>query len=186
MKHLIDTYRSYPPTKECWLDGRYIDSVLDGYSGYARKYMTIDIAKDETADVDGPRKFDLDSDHIELVRIRITIDVDDEILRHSNLLIIDNKRREVYRFEPMMDHHYNDILDEVIKRYAKDIVPQYQYMEMSQHPETYENTCAHQGLCVAYVIMVGVLFALDMTENVTFTDDGIKRFVSAVKDQYRV
>jgi hypothetical protein len=186
MKHLIESYRSYEPTKECWLDGRYVDAVLDNYSGYARKHLTIDIAKDETADVDGPTSFDLNPDHVELVRIRIAIDSNGDILRHSNLLIIDSKHREVYRFEPMMDHHYNDILDEVIRRYAKDVIPQYEYMEMSQHPETNENTCAHEGLCVAYVIMVGVLFALGMTENVVFTNDDIRRFVSAVKDQYNV
>jgi len=200
MEELYETYHRYDPSERCWLDGRYFEAVFADYPGFTEQPLTINL--DGKGSISGPREFDLNPRYVTLVRVKIRGSDDPSLpsVKHSNLLIVDSGKREIYRFEPMLEHHYHDEIHELLKSYMSKILPNYKFVELSNHPQTFDEACADQGMCVAYVIKVGVLFALGVEGRDGYDSKGnspsnspresnhvdIKRFASAVEHLFSV
>ena len=70
------------------------------------------------------------------------------VARHSNLLIIDNARRRIQRFEPLDDNDFDPLINAELMRILALQFPGYEYKELSVHPQK-DNSI---GLCVGYII----------------------------------
>src|SRR5579883_2004270 len=103
----LNDYENYPPSKSCYLDGRYFNLVLGKYPGLLPNPLEIKI-KDATK-IDekiesikaymGINKFN--KKYPGLLRLRIIFSNAGRKSLHSNLLIIDFKNNTIYRFEPL-------------------------------------------------------------------------------------
>jgi len=163
MEILIKTYGKYSPSKNCFLDGRYFNKVLDGYSGLVLKPLVVHIKlgnKDKTTleGYEWERSFAIDTDQTpiplrlkkddpELIRVIIEAERTDpnhqhrdpmkpKKTRHSNLIIIDSFAKKIMRFEPLVSHKYKNILNEFLERYFMRYLPDYEYMEIDLHPQS--------------------------------------------------
>ena len=192
MKVLFETYHKYEPSKRCWLDGDYFNVVFREYQGLITEPLIIEIfPKGDT--FEGPKDLNIAKSWkrgvhgLIRVKIRIKESGSKNIMRHSNLLVIDQDRREALRFEPMLEHVYHDEINEVMKKYVEEFLPGYTFVEIENHPQTYDTTCEDKGMCVAYVIKAALMFAMNVDdhsdEEMTAEEslDDIKRFASAVE-----
>jgi len=205
LKELLSSYQKFEPLEGCHLHGEYFDIVLDQYQGlieeplvvHSENYeVDVNTSKNkrsphyEAVDVD---EFDI---HIEfnqddftvdkkyLVLIRMVIKTGDHN-KHNNLLIIDSEQKAVYRFDPYVgDEKYNKLTMKVndgLKDFFMDLLPEYKYSELSFHPQTRTQPC---DICLAYVIKVAVLLVLDLdiVSNFGSKDhNDILRFANAVE-----
>lgn len=188
MEQLLENYSQYTPSGRCYLDGRYFNEVLKGYTGLVTKPLRVIISINKKVEkkedsYEWEQEFSINTDGTaiplklksgdpELVRVIIQIDrkyqsqKDSRPLksRHSNLMIIDADAKRVMRFEPLKSHKYKNILNEFFERYFKIFLPDYEYMEIDLHPQSIREDdveCKDKGMCVAYVTKLAVLVALD-------------------------
>lgn len=163
MEKLIKSYEEYDPSAKCFLDGRYFNKVLRGYSGLVSRPLIIHIKLDNKSKTDQEgyeweRTFKIDADQTpvplrlsqddpELIRVIIEVERTDPThkhkdpekpkkTRHSNLIIIDSFSKKIMRFEPLIEHKYKNILNEFMERYFKRYLPDYEYMEIDLHPQS--------------------------------------------------
>lgn len=171
MEELYETYHRYDPSDRCWLDGQYFKAVFADYPGFTNDPLIINL--DGRGSISGPTHFDLNPRYVTLVRVKIRGNGDGgrnqkngdssnspNTIKHSNLIIIDSSKREIYRFEPMLEHRYYNEIHNLLKSHMAKVLPDYRFVELSNHPQTYDEACSDQGMCVAYTIKAGVLFAL--------------------------
>lgn len=72
---------------------------------------------------------------------------------HSNLIYIDTKKKEVVRFEPLFDEYYTDPINTMMAKYFKDLLPQYSFRMLKEHPQLPStDSCPSKGMCAAYVL----------------------------------
>lgn len=188
MEELYNTYHSYEPSDRCWLDGTYFNPVFDEYHGLVTEPLIVELTPKGNL-VTGPKHFNIPENVFGLIRVKIRISRlgKDSIMRHSNLVILDQKEKEVLRFEPLLDHEYNDKINDELEKYFKRFLPEYTYVEIDNHPQKYDEMCPDKGMCVAYVIKAALMFAMNtvyMEEEEMSTEeslDDIKRFAAAVE-----
>src|SRR5258706_8268373 len=125
LDRLLDSYKTYSPSKRCYLDARYFNAVLDGYAGLVNEPIVIHITEDEAykdakgewrqkffvQEMSKPLRVNLSDDNPDLIRVVVELEHIAEgkatqVSRHSNLLIVTsrpnkNGQKVVYRFEPM-------------------------------------------------------------------------------------
>lgn len=162
LRNLIQTYPRFQPSDKCYLSSKYIRDVLPDI-------QSLELIVHEN---DNEWRGDVRSEN-SLVHLRISYNGD----KHANLLIIEGDK--VYRFEPLSDDRIPPGLDDVINDAISDFFPHHRLFVLNAHPQQH---CENKGMCVAYVIKVGVLYLLD--EEIDFgpdAEDDIKRFASAVE-----
>lgn len=213
MEQLLESYSKYKPSDRCYLDGRYFNKVLNGYSGLVSKPLNVIISINKKVEssresYEWEQEFSIDTDgkaipiklntnEPELVRVIIEINRKyqkrDQPMksRHSNLIIIDAHGKRVMRFEPLKSHKYKNILNEFFERYFKKFLPDYEYMEIDLHPQIIKEDdveCKNKGMCVAYVTKLAVIVALDkepdFSNNSDEAEKNIKKFSAAIEDQF--
>ncbi len=191
MQKLFDTYHSYEPSQRCWLDGDYFNVVFEEYDGLIHEPITVEITS-KGNNVSGPEEFDLPPNAFGLVRVKIVIkDKSDSkttrVIRHSNLLVIDQDRKEALRFEPMFENRYDRIINTELEKYVHEFLPEYTFVEIENHPQKFDRMCEDKGMCVAYVIKAALMYVMgvaDLSDDEDSTEeslDDIKRFASAVE-----
>jgi hypothetical protein len=199
LSKLEDTFRSYPPSTRCWLDGDYIWTVLKEHSGTLKEPILINIDP-EHGHVTGPLfRLDQVRDKKSPLLIRVKIDImteDGSRFKHSNLVAIyldnggskSNQESQAVRFEPVEEHEYTDEINQLLSRYvaklSTSIGINLSYSELPEHPQpNVDGECPNQGMCVAYVVKAGVDLALGR-EVESLSSQDIKRFASAVENLY--
>jgi hypothetical protein len=207
MEELLDTYKDYDPSDRCYLDGRYFNEVLANYEGLVRTPLVIHIQEHprrehkvfkhhqhfEIHEKSGPEHLHLKANIPELVRVIIEVDrfkededgdVVEHVIRHSSLLIFDAMEKKVYRFDPMKNYKYHDIIGEYLQAYVDHHTDDYDFEEFDHHPEHVDKKCKDKGMCVAFVIKAAVMYALGDDLHFSKDTDDIKRFAAAVEDLY--
>lgn len=102
------------------------------------------------------------------------------ISRHSNLLIFDNNRKQINRFEPLDDNGYSFYINQKLESDFRYVLPQHTYQEIDFHPQPKENL----GLCVGYVIKLAYFYVMGF--QATFTGEGdIVRFSLYIEKLYK-
>lgn len=211
METLLKTYRDYKPSERCYLDARAITTVLSEFPGFLPEVVKIHLH--EFAEVDEDDEHVRQEFHatlksktiqfgseVDMLRVVIKVKTHETTTReephirvkattkHSNLLIVDHTRKEIYRFEPLMSFKFNDIVNDVLVSALEDVLPDYAFIELDNHPQQLDSKkCKGRGMCVAYVLKAGVQYALG--QEISFpadSDDDINRFASAVEALYPI
>lgn len=193
MEKLYKTYHLYEPSDRCWLNGNYFNPVFNEYNGLITEPLIVELTPEGNL-VTGPKDFNIPENVFGLLRVKIRIikSQKDSIMRHSNLIILDQKTKEVLRFEPLLEHLYYNKINEELEKYFKRFLPEYKYVEINNHPQIYDETCPNKGMCVAYVIKAALMFAMNtvyLEEEEMSTEeslDDIKRFAAAVEDIFNL
>lgn len=194
IRRLDEKYLSYEPSERCWLDGKYIWSVLGAYQGMVQDPIEITLSEHK-ANISGPLctycMSKLDPKIVKyplLLRVKLDIRPPKHIfsdhMRHSNLLILDFDKGEALRFEPIDDHDFTDVVDSLLEKYVEKIAPSLRYRLLEIHPQPEEDEdCPSKGMCVAYVVKAGIDVVMGREiQNISLED--IKRFSAAVEDIY--
>ena len=100
--------------------------------------------------------------------------------RHSNLLIIDNNRKTISRFEPVTDNDLDSIINQKLMEVLNPSFASYIYKELDVHPQHRDRNI---GLCVAYVIKYVLFHSAEGTVSFEGNYD-IHLFADAVKRSY--
>lgn len=102
--------------------------------------------------------------------------------RHSNLLIIDNNRKTISRFEPIIDNDLDSIINQKLMEVLNPSFASYTYKELDVHPQHRDRNI---GLCVAYVIKFVLFHSAEGTVSFEGNYD-IHLFADAVKRAHGV
>lgn len=196
-------------SQKCFLDARYFNNILtkEVYEGVVQEPMYIAIKEGNfTSDPnDGDRRefeagFSFNEDafknskgDIRLIRVIIEIGSEGKqsVSRHSNLIWIDTKRFNIYRFEPMHEHPYINVITEILSDYFEMKLPEYDFYLYEEFPQkTSSMKCPGQGWCSAFILMKA--FMILTGKNMSFpedTDEAEKlamKFAYAVEYQYGI
>ena len=100
--------------------------------------------------------------------------------RHSNLLIIDYQKKNIFRFEPYGKNADDEIINNIIKQYLNTYMP-FELFMISNPPLITQNPdCKHSVFGVTYVIK----FAYDYVNNNKFDSDNILSFANKIETFY--
>ena len=211
MQDLLATYQDYEPSDKCYLDARFIGTVLREYPGFHHEPVKVHVHEFKAEDYDEEhvkqqfhakvvaKRIDLslDEEVPELLRVIIKIkrkddphDITPTRSKHSNLVIIDHRAKAIYRFEPLFSFKFNDVVNDALELFFATALEGYTFTELDNHPQRLETArCKGKGMCVAYVIKAAVQFALG--QEIDFVapgtpagNDDINRFASAVEALY--
>lgn len=189
-----------------YLDGRYFHLVLRDIPGVIQQPLILRVSHKGASIVSGPR---IDpSQGIQYLRLIIefveNVDAPQDqgrvmtrassamqlptvtsqgkvVSRHSNLLIIDNPRKRIQRFEPLDDNAADGLINQELMRALNPTFAGYDYRELSIHPQKDDLI----GLCVAYVIKFAYFHHHEGA--VSFEGDyDIAQFGKAIVKQYGV
>ena len=181
----LDNYKSYPPTKSCYLDGRYFNKVFDKYPGLIREPLNITIMRDqETGQIrytDQMKQTLINNQYPGLLRVVINTPES----RHSNLVIIDYQGAKLYRYEPngTSSPYYNEI-NRIIEQYMVMYIDFDMYNIDAPAMNQKNPACIEKGIkngfCVAYVIKYGY----DYLNGRQYDPSDILRFSSIIEHVY--
>lgn len=184
----------------CALDGRYFWKVLKPYIGLVPSeiYIRINDIPETITDV-APIAWDHEEvDKIEtdkryrLVKIIIDVDKDPASNKgsvHSNLLYIDTVAKEVVRFEPLADFPYTEAVNDRLREFFSQFLPNFRYRVRADHPQlSSTEKCPTKGMCAAYVLKAAMLLVNGMPSlmNGSYVDEEKKilRFAAAIQEEY--
>lgn len=180
----LQNYKYYPPTKSCYLDGRYFNKVFEKYPGLISKPLNISVVvnPDNKIEYTNHMKQGIINDQYPGL-LRVIINAKGS--RHSNLLILDYSHKKIYRYDPNGTsspyyHHINQIIKNYLGMYFDfDIID---INEPVSDPGN--QICREQGIkngfCVAYVIK----FAHDWLNQKKYDPSDILQFAGTVEYLY--
>lgn len=210
-------YREFDRVSDdCALDGRYFWKVLAPYSGLIKSDMYIRINDlnmgDRVSNAMGGDSHKNGHDEIvispiafdypELVSnmcaslkiIKLIVDISDDPSDnngsvHSNLIVVDDDKKMIYRFEPMYEIRYTDRINKVLEDYFKGLLPEYKFEMLQEHPQLpITETCPRKGMCAAYTLKRAMMFILDIDQALNRDpareEELILRFAEAIKEEY--
>lgn len=132
-----------------------------------------------------------------LIKLLIDISDDPDAVRgtiHSNLIIIDTKRKMVKRFEPLFDPRYTFPIDRELEAFFAKNLPEYSYHMCDYHPQkAVSQICPSQGMCAAFVLKKAMCvvtgqrarkFKSRTTDDMDQEEDKILRFADAIETEY--
>ena len=166
------------------LDGRYFVKVLSNerYPSLVTTPLTISVDPLKMkVNSNSSAKINIVSDNLYPSLLRLILVLDngsEEISKHSNLLILNNKNNTILRFDPM-DHPYQDI----INKHIKFLFPGYTFIMDPRHPQHKDSI---DNYCVAYVIKyayyyinkIPIEFDESHRDDIICSDDDIEQFCS--------
>ena len=162
-----------------YLDGRYFNIVLK-HPSVLFEPIIIKINDTYAIAKNYPLLINFTRNPIIYCRIIIEVEIENKLVgRHSNLLIVDNINKIMYRFEPTMNVIYNDVINSVLMDLFKSYVG-YKYQELPLHPQNHDK---FNGYCVAYVIMYAYFSIVGYSVNINNIGD-IILFSKAIKKLY--
>lgn len=214
LNKLYLSYKSYKPSDRCYLNGKFFNKVFAEYEGLVYDPIALQIDQDGNllpsksvgnvvgSVIESPSRFNHNLEHADLIRIKIVINNggdDNNTQRHSNCVIVDHAHKEIYRFEPMISHNYETIINNTLRDYFDSVgFHDYEYMELNIHPQVYDELCPDKGMCVAYVIKFATLYILNQDFETILAlgssnngrqrnserESDIKQFSSAIEKLY--
>ena len=179
----LANYKYYPPTKSCYLDGRYFNKVFEKYPGLLSKPLNITlINKDGKIEhTEHMKQVQINTQYPGLLRVIINT----KGSRHSNLLILDYTNHKVYRYDPhgTSSPYYREI-NQIIKNYLS-MYFDFEIVDINVPVTDPGNpVCIDAGIkngfCVAYVTK----FAHDWLNQKQYDPSDILRFAGTVEYLY--
>lgn len=203
LQQLLDNYPTSKPSKSDYLDARYFNAMFQGYGGFVEQPLVLRMTLQKRMSDEKEWKMPFDIRQMPEVPIHVHLsDETPDILRlvieiekrgrkklksrHSNLLIFDPAEKRVYRFEPMMNPEYSEVVDDFLRKYLAKNAPEYKLVHAKIHPQMMmEQYCPDRGFCAAYMMKFAAMYVLGM--EVSFSKDplDILRFAHAVKMMYK-
>jgi len=180
-------YSHFPETDSCYLDGRYFNIVLGRmYEGVVRKPLKVKI----TRGLDGSFEYASVSMKHSVIRedtpniIRVIIEATK--IRHSALLIVNIKERNVWFWNPK-SYHGESELDKLIvdriRNYISHSLGRINFIVVD-HPVPVVNSpqgCSVSGYCNAFVIK----YASDWIEGKKIDLSHIRRYTYMIESHYK-
>jgi len=195
---LLNTYKNYPTTKSCYLDGKYFNRVFARYPGLIQEPLNITIVKRRSyknletyLELETYESFEY-SGHMNYTSIDqnlpglLRVIINTPSGRHSNLLIINYESGTVYRYEPDTTNNlYHDSINKLILEYLGSYLNVDKIYDIpSPVVNNYNPKCTSNqiksGFCVAYVIK----YAYDYLNGREYDPSDILKFSSAVETIY--
>jgi hypothetical protein len=183
---ILDNYESYPPTKSCYLDGRYVDLVLKDVEEFSRHPIKIKIIQDKDGkvieNVIKSKMIEI-KEGMNIIRVIIKstytihsallwLNTDNMVaiftnIVHSKEQIIENLKQTVYR---LIEEYIN-----VFGNWDFDVD------EIKTPKLNINDSCTASGFCNAYVIKQ----VLDYANNAVYDPNvDILRFAAAIEANY--
>lgn len=201
LKNFFSKYKNHERMSgDCALDGRYFWKVLQPYPGLIRSELYIRVN-----DFGNDLKISPPAwDHRELFEntslgpyriVKILIDIGQDPMDnagsvHSNLLYFDVEKKNIVRFEPMLENRYSYLINDVLRAYFAGLLPSFSYEMRKDHPQlpTTEK-CPRKGFCAAYTLKAAMLVITGkenhrMDGNREVEEEKIMTFASAIQEEY--
>lgn len=180
----MDTdYKKYPPTKSCYLDGRYFNKVFKNYPGLITRPLNITVVPngDKLEYTNHMKQVIFNQNYPGLLRVIINSPKS----RHSNLLILDYNNNKIYRYDPngTSSPYYNKI-NQIIKKYL-GMYFDFEIVDVNVPViDPGNQVCSDKGIkngfCVAYVIK----FAQDWLSQKQYDPSHILSFANFIETTY--
>lgn len=177
----LDNYKSYQPTKSCYLDGRYFNMVFRKYPGLIKEPLNIIFYQegDGIKHTEYMKDTPIDNRYPGILRVIINTPTN----RHSNLVIINYQEGKIYRFEPLGSKApFFKEVNKIIERYLSMYMDFELFILEDQVYDEKNPLCENDdgGFCVAYVIK----YAYDYLNGRLFDPSDILRFAANIQDYY--
>lgn len=133
-------YKKYPETKNCYLDGKYFNTIFQDYPGLIEEPLVLSF-QDKGFEM-GMRQCNVNTECEGLLRTVI----ETPSARHSTLCILDYQNNMAYWFNPFISE-YDDMFQRLISKYLDTQV--IRVPEVAPNVKSYG--CDMSGFCNAYV-----------------------------------
>jgi hypothetical protein len=179
-----EKYKDYDQQSDkCYLDGRYFFKTLFPFDGlcFDEFYMQVHHGvpvevdtgcKGRTLDVNisfDPEMLQLAEGPLRLVKMIIagtTETNENKGTLHCNLLYFDYNRKEIVRFEPILDEQYTPYINKKLKEYFNEEMPDFTFRMMNCHPQLMRSDrCPSRGMCMAYVLKLAMILATNTDDD---------------------
>jgi hypothetical protein len=196
----LEKYTQYPPTKHCYLDGRYFNLVLrDICPGLIEHPLKITLGHHnnvigKVSDTSPKKNVILSNIEMEFVLLSekylnfIRVIVQSDKMRHSLLLLIDVPNKTAFLWNAVTldgdDRYYKHVQQEIRKHIKERFEGEYELISMEVTvPDVSPPECKGipGGYCNAYVLKK----AIDEQKGHKFDGNHILRFVHAVEHNYK-
>ena len=166
----------------CYLDGRYFDSVMNGYDGYLENCMYINV--NDIGCYAEMEYCHLNEEHINFSRIVVKGNNN----QHSMLLMIDQQYKEIGVYDPSRSHNntLHNLCMEMIEHYFSRMISNGYILIDVETPEP-ENEdlswCDVSGVCNALVLK----YAYNIMNGEEFTWEDVKNiryFMNEIETNY--
>jgi hypothetical protein len=187
---------------DCALDGRFFWKVLAPIQGVIKSevYIRINDLGDSEGDIKvSPVAFDypellMNKNMVKAHIMKLIVDIsgdptDNSGSVHSNLIVVDDIAKTVVRFEPMYEERYTVAINFALKEYFKEILPDYTYDMLDEHPQLpTTKTCPRKGMCAAYTLKKAMMILTNndrpLNRDPDLEEQLILRFAEAIKAEY--
>jgi len=218
MERLLEFWDNYAghqgQSDKCYLDGNYFWKVLEPFEGLVKGELTINVHHGQVVQLDSgcigrpidtevsfdPDWFNDAQGPLKLIKMLVVGSTDeDQTLGtvHSNLLIVDEDKLEIIRFEPLFDEHYSHFINDKLKEYFSEIAPEFSYRMLDCHPQVVPGQhCSSRGMASAYVLKLAMVLITDLENGLPIEDacpfthdpaeeeDRIRTFADAIETEY--
>lgn len=188
MKNIYD----FEESKSCYLDGRYINIVLNNYPGLIREniYLTF---KDEYNWYIDLKSFVYTTDHPSVIRVIVS----GENIRHSILVIIDHRKQKLIIYDPSGYSNYSKWACSKIKEFITSFL-KISKTKIIKGPKIQNKNidgCEKVGVCNAMILKYAIKYINAYIEhkelkekNILRDEDArsIRRFMSYIEMEYKL
>lgn len=179
---LLLNYKQYPPSKSCYLDGRYFNIVFGDYPGLIENPLYIYLDKENKLEMYLPHiKIVPSEDYFGLLRVIVTSDK----IRHSLIVVFDYENEKAFIYNPDVHHpELNDMLVDNITSFLSKFFD-YEYFEIPEleYIEKEELKCEKHGVCNALIILYALYFIEGLEFNYKNVQD-VRRLMTAIETNY--
>lgn len=180
MEYNLANYKNWVPRE--YLSGSYFNRVFEKEPGLIREPLILRVNGNSVGVHNADIRFRRDAGiPVYLLRVIIEVVTSNGKVgsRHSNVVIIDNQKNEIIRFEPLAGVDSSAVNDTLV-RVLKPLFKGYKYQESIAHPQRLDSS---RGLCVAYSIYFAYFYLLG--GPIVFEGEyNMHRFASALKTIY--
>lgn len=182
-------YRSFEPTKSCYLDGNYFNMVFRGYGGLVESPLIIDMKDNDGNYTVQMSKYYMNPKYFSIIRVIIKT----EKSMHSNVVLINHDLKKIIWFDPIPhpnggSEYIYKIGTAYLKRYlGRDYKTDYT-AGSKEDGILDERTpgCDMSGFCLAYCIkaIYDILRGAAIGKKGDYGFDNIRSFAAAIEAKY--
>lgn len=209
-KKLVTFFERHNQHKKLFLKSKLNDAyfwkVLSPYPGLVKSGMYLRVLQGREVEVPGEGMgrefsisnvvFDLDAlmatngngKRYRLIKLYIDFSDDPQAEvtnRHSNLIYIDTEKKEIVRFEPIVDA-YTRPINTVLEDYFQALMPEYKFKMLDEHPLS-ESSGGSKTMDDAYVLKKAMLLVAGIPHSMKANKScklKILKFASAIESEY--
>lgn len=179
MEPNLANYKQWLPRE--YISGSYFNRVFAKEPGLIQKPLILRVEGSSVSVRNSDISFKRDPQiPVHLLRVIIEVIANGKVgSRHSNVIIIDNQKKDIIRFEPLSGLE-GSAVNEAIVKVLGPVFHNYRYYESVAHPQRLDSS---RGLCVAYSIYFAYFYLLQ--EPIVFEGEyNMHRFAMAIKHIY--